>query len=239
MSTPKVDLGWRSGLAVLREVEPIDDTHAGALERCQRRAKVLDVDRQVVHSRTSPCEKARERALRTRGFHQFDPIVAKTHGHQTEALVVPRVGLDLDDRCEIPLEESHRRVNLPKPEREMIHLPEQSMLGDRAAPARRGEHGRIALLPELHECAERRAGMDERGFVAVSFIETVDNANAVALEPLEVPREPIDLERQMMKAFAATGEEAIDEAPRPRALDELDLEIADGEVGPEEFRRIP
>jgi len=27
--------------------------------------------------------------------------------------------------------------------------------------------------------------MDERGFVAVSFIEAVDDANAVALEPLE------------------------------------------------------
>jgi len=43
----------------------------------------------------------------------------------------------------------------------------------------------------------------------------------------------------MVKAFAAIGEETIDEAPRPRALDELDLEVADGEVGPEEFRRIP
>ena len=43
----------------------------------------------------------------------------------------------------------------------------------------------------------------------------------------------------MMEALAAAGEEALDEAPRPRALDQLDLEIADGEVGPEKLWRVP
>ena len=86
--------------------------------------------------------------------------------------------------------------------------------------------------------AECGARMDERGFVAVSFVEAADDANAVALEPLEVPCEPRDLERQVVEPFTASGEEAFDEAPRPRTLDELDLVVADGEVGPKEFRRI-
>jgi hypothetical protein len=37
--------------------------------------------------------------------------------------------------------------------------------------------------------------MDERGLVSVPLIVAVDDANAVALEPLEMAREPIDLER--------------------------------------------
>jgi hypothetical protein len=42
----------------------------------------------------------------------------------------------------------------------------------------------------------------------------------------------------MMKTFTATGEEALDEAARPRTLDELDLEIADGEVGPKKLLTV-
>src|SRR5262245_32339124 len=191
----------KSGFAIPGEVEPIDDLHTGAFEGLECGVKVLDVDRQVVHSGTSACEEARKKASGARGFHQLETIVAEAHGHQTEGFIVAQVRLDLDDRFEVPLEESHRRLELPKREREMIYLPAEPVLADRAAPIRRGEHGRIVLLPELDERAERRAGVDERGLVAVAFVETVDNANAVAFEPLEVTREPSDLERQMMKAF--------------------------------------
>src|SRR5262249_2878438 len=74
----------KSGLAVLREVESIDDTHVRSLEGRQSRIEVLDVDRQVVHSRTAPCQEAWEKTIGASGFHQFDTVVADAHGHQAE-----------------------------------------------------------------------------------------------------------------------------------------------------------
>ena len=45
----------------------------------------------------------------------------------------------------------------------------------------------------------------------------------------------LDVDRQMMHALAAAGEEALDEARRARALDQLELPVADEEIGPDEL----
>src|SRR5207249_5010232 len=56
-----------------------------------------------------------------------------------------------------------------------------------------------------------------------------------ALEGRGVGAEPalLDVDREMMRALAAAGEEALDEAPRARALDQLELPVADEAVGPD------
>ena len=120
----------------------------------------------------------------------------------------------------------------------MVHLPAHAVLGDDSASARGLERGGVLLLPELDQRPECRARMNERGLVAVSFIETVDDPNPVGLESLELRIEPLDLEGQMMKSLTTLGEEPLDEARGASALDELDLEAPDREVRPGEFRPL-
>src|SRR5438552_16143896 len=81
------------------------------------------------------------------------------------------------------------------------------------------------------------ARMDEGGLGAVPVVAAVDDAQPVALEGRGVGAEPalLDVDREMVRALAAAGEEALDEAPRARALDQLELPVADEEVGPDEL----
>src|SRR5206468_5189293 len=92
-------------------------------------------------------------------------------------------------------------------------------------------------LPELDQDARRAARRDEGGLVAVPVVAAVDDAQPVALEGRGVGAEPalLDVDREMVRALAAAGEEALDEAPRARALDQLELPVADEEVGPDEL----
>jgi hypothetical protein len=80
--------------------------------------------------------------------------------------------------------------------------------------------------------------MNERGLVAVASVEAVDDANVVGLEPSELGSESIDRQREVVEALAAPADEPLDEASRAGALDELDLEVADREVGPAKFGRV-
>src|SRR5207244_9391665 len=72
---------------------------------------------------------------------------------------------------------------------------------------------------------------------AVAVIAAGDDAEACALEGRGVSAEPalLDIDREMMHALAAAGEETLDEARRARALDQLELPVADEEVGPHEL----
>src|SRR5207245_10928450 len=92
-------------------------------------------------------------------------------------------------------------------------------------------------LPELDQDARRGSRRDEGGLVAVPIIAAVDDAQPVALEGRGIGAEPalLDVDREMMRALAAAGEEGLDEAPRARALDQLELPVADEEVGPDEL----
>src|SRR2546425_447873 len=92
-------------------------------------------------------------------------------------------------------------------------------------------------LAPPREDARRGARRDEGGLVAVPVVAAVDDAQAGALEGRGVGAEPalLDVDREMMHALAAAGEEALDEARRARALDQLELPVADEEVGPDEL----
>src|SRR5262249_7487727 len=50
-----------------------------------------------------------------------------------------------------------------------------------------------------------------------------------------IERPILDLEGEVVEPLAPAGEEAFNEAPGTRALDQLELEVADEEVGPGEL----
>ena len=110
-----------------------------------------------------------------------------------------------------------------------------------------GRAAEAGHLPELDEDAGRRARGDEGRLVAVSVVSAIDDAKPLALEERHVAVEPVllDVEREMMEPLAAARDELLDEALRPGALDQLELPVADEEVGPRELpivsgpRRLP
>ena len=92
-------------------------------------------------------------------------------------------------------------------------------------------------LPELHEDAGRRTRRDEGRLVAVAVVAAVDDAEPRVLEERHVIVEPplLHVERQVVEPLATPCDESVDEAPRSGALDQLDLPVADEEVGPREL----
>src|SRR3989441_2627931 len=132
-----------------------------------------------------------------------------------------------------------RRVDRAHGERHVIDAEAQAVARrDRVGRVIRGRRAVEARhLPELDQDARRGARRDEGGLVAVAVVAAVDDAEARALEGRGVGAEPalLDIDREMMHALAAAGEETLDEARRARALDQLGLPVADEEVGPREL----
>src|SRR2546428_517949 len=134
------------------------------------------------------------------------------------------------DRKDAP-EPGERRVDRAHGERQVIDAEAHAVAG-------RDRVGRVILgrravkprdLPELDQDARRAARRDEGGLVAVPVVAAVDDAQPVALEGRGVGAEPalLDVDREMMRALAAAGEEALDEAPRALALVQLGLPAVD------------
>jgi hypothetical protein len=79
---------------------------------------------------------------------------------------------------------------------------------------------------------EGGARRDEGRLVVGPGLEAIDDAHAALLEPRDQAVEVGRLDREMMQPLAALVDEALDEAPRRRALNELELEVPDEEIAP-------
>jgi hypothetical protein len=90
---------------------------------------------------------------------------------------------------------------------------------------------RLEAVPELDQRAECRTRRDERGLVVARF-EQIDDAHAAALQRIDGAIELGRLDREVVQPLAAFVDEALDEAARPGALDDLELEVADVEIAP-------
>src|SRR5437773_9903272 len=74
------------------------------------------------------------------------------------------------------------------------------------------------------------ARMDEGGPVAARDLGLADQLDAVGLEAAHEWVQPVDVDRQVVKPLASPREEALDEARRARALDQLHLVARDPEA---------
>src|SRR5947208_12744655 len=134
--------------------------------------------------------------------------------------------------CERVVDRPHGEGQGPRPEADAVALSDGigRVVGGRLAP----EPGN---LPELDEDAGRRARRDERRLVAATVVAPVDDPETVPLERrgVAVERALLQIEREVVPALAVRGEEALDGAPGTRALDQLELPVAEEEVGPPEL----
>ena len=67
------------------------------------------------------------------------------------------------------------------------------------------------MLPELDQHAERRARRDEHRFATIGRAATIRDADTVALERGDDRCQAVDVDRDVVKPFAALREEAIEE----------------------------
>src|SRR5437773_10523552 len=74
------------------------------------------------------------------------------------------------------------------------------------------------------------ARMDEGGPVAARDLGLADQLDAVGLEAAHEWVQPVDVDRQVVKPLASPREEALDEARRACALDQLHLAASEAEA---------
>src|SRR6266849_8077149 len=65
--------------------------------------------------------------------------------------------------------------------------------------------------------------MEEGGPLPTGELRLADQREAVTFQAAPEQVQPVDVDRQVVKPFAAAGEEALDEAPPAPALDQLHL----------------
>src|SRR5437867_1861193 len=236
------------GPAAPRYLRPADQLDAVGLQAAHQWVQPVDVDREVMKSLAAAGEETLDEARRARALDQLhlaarEPEPLEGVRAVPAALLRPR----RLDREEAP-EPAERRVDRAHGERHVIDAEAHPVARrDRVGRVIRGRRAVEARhLPELDQDARRGARRDEGGLVAVAVVAAVDDAEARALEGRGVGAEPalLDIDREMMHALAAAGEETLDEARRARARVELErLAHAlgapslvnvpdDGEVGP-------
>src|SRR5437879_13356309 len=76
------------------------------------------------------------------------------------------------------------------------------------------------------------ARMDEGGPVAARDLGLADQLEAVGLETAHERAQPVDVDRQVVKPLAPPRQEALDEARRAGALDQLELPAREQEARP-------
>src|SRR5439155_1551141 len=227
------------GPAAPRYLRPADQLDAVGLQAAHQWVQPVDVDREVMKSLAAAGEETLDEARRARALDQLH-LAAREPEPLEGVCAVPAALLRPRrlDREEAP-EPAERRVDRAHRERHVIDAEAHAVARrDRVGRVIRGRRAVEARhLPELDQDARRGARRDEGGLVAVAVVAAVDDAEARALEGRGVGAEPalLDIDREMMHALAAAGEETLDEARRARALDQLELPVADEEVGPHEL----
>src|SRR5262249_10664479 len=208
------------GLPPATQIAPVDQRDAVRGESVRERRQAVDVDRQMVKALAAPGEEARDETVRGDGLEQLElPARGPERREIVRAVPTARAWPRHADRDEAPepgerlVDRAHGECQVVDPEADAIELGDG--VGWLIHRRLRRDAGH---LPELDEDPRRGAWRDERRDVAVPVVAAPDEAEPRRFECGRVWIEPplLDLDREMMHALAAAGEEALDEASGPR-----------------------